>query len=662
MNTIAKAGNPKKGLVYFGNALHALEDFYAHTNFVELALMKVKGDWVFPWVDVNAPELVDYNCEGKRFEVKNEREIYHDFKRYPEQGEIDFFDRNGFIKTLTKQEINILHSKFRNKKSKGEDVVFSYLGITGGVSDTYVTPGLPEAGVKYWKLYYEFEGIRYLIKSVEKRREIIKSSLFGLGWVDWNTYRDVKAELHLVPNSKYNDEVVVRAYNNKKQQTYEHIPLVTGLFRGEDAMYSIEDKLLSFIETEAFTLADFKTNDGYSIPGAGKGSKYVLSAVDYMVMLILEDLAKKQDSEADRSSKHVGKKASEYIKNYKTFIEYRATIFTVIDSLPKVPKYIAEVLLNSMKKMAMNLVKGMLRAMVIGNMKEFKASQNVKYKLGTNPTHTQIAKDSPTHPFHGLAAELAKIAVQDIGSHVHDYLFSDKALTIEDIKRKTEEYFSHPKDIDWMDITVYKWLAKEMAKKPGMITRFNHWVAKSWDVSKEDLEKLIQQDHDMFGVPYDKNKYKEYLEDSEAYQKQLEASGNAKSKVKHNHGDHHDHDDEACDEHDKKADEDFFKEIKEKMDAQEEVFIEDMNLSEQWIEHYLNKIEVVLKESSDDIKKIMSVFEKSKDISAFVEDLKFRPDGMSIEDIEAKIEERLEDLKASFINYSKMKLKEKFKD
>jgi len=38
-----------KGLIHFGNALHTLEDFFSHTNFIELALIHL-GTWVEPWV------------------------------------------------------------------------------------------------------------------------------------------------------------------------------------------------------------------------------------------------------------------------------------------------------------------------------------------------------------------------------------------------------------------------------------------------------------------------------------------------------------------------------------------------------------------------------------------------------------------------------------
>lgn len=43
-------GKSAKGLVHLGSALHVLEDFFAHTNFVELALRKLGRDSVVTWV------------------------------------------------------------------------------------------------------------------------------------------------------------------------------------------------------------------------------------------------------------------------------------------------------------------------------------------------------------------------------------------------------------------------------------------------------------------------------------------------------------------------------------------------------------------------------------------------------------------------------------
>ncbi|MCA8958859.1 MAG: LysM peptidoglycan-binding domain-containing protein [Planctomycetes bacterium] len=49
-----RAGKSPEGMLHFGNALHVIEDYFSHSNFVELALRKVGFTEVDPWVPVPA--------------------------------------------------------------------------------------------------------------------------------------------------------------------------------------------------------------------------------------------------------------------------------------------------------------------------------------------------------------------------------------------------------------------------------------------------------------------------------------------------------------------------------------------------------------------------------------------------------------------------------
>lgn len=73
----AKVGglDDNKCLVDFGAALHTLEDYFAHTNYTEVALIKNTEELVFPWVDrvVNPTDFTysyDKIYEGKGFDKK----------------------------------------------------------------------------------------------------------------------------------------------------------------------------------------------------------------------------------------------------------------------------------------------------------------------------------------------------------------------------------------------------------------------------------------------------------------------------------------------------------------------------------------------------------------------------------------------------------------
>ncbi|QJE00688.1 type VI secretion system tip protein VgrG [Massilia forsythiae] len=76
----------------------------------------------------------------------------------------------------------------------------------------------------------------------------------------------------------------------------------------------------------------------------------------------------------------------------------------------------------------------------------------------TNPTHSQLAKDHDNHPFHTLAAELAKIAVTKVGSAVADRWWNgDTAIDPALIARG---FLTHPFDTNWQDKLVTDWAVK----------------------------------------------------------------------------------------------------------------------------------------------------------------------------------------------------------
>jgi hypothetical protein len=53
-----KVGRNQEGFRHFGQALHTLEDFFSHTNFVELTLIHL-GAWVEPWVPAQGAKAGD---------------------------------------------------------------------------------------------------------------------------------------------------------------------------------------------------------------------------------------------------------------------------------------------------------------------------------------------------------------------------------------------------------------------------------------------------------------------------------------------------------------------------------------------------------------------------------------------------------------------------
>jgi hypothetical protein len=87
-----------------------------------------------------------------------------------------------------------------------------------------------------------------------------------------------------------------------------------------------------------------------------------------------------------------------------------------------------------------------------------KIIQSLEKGYGDNPTHTQIAKDDPHHPLHRLAAELAMMAVRDVGTR-----FKKGANGEELAKYVADTYFVHPAMVknEWttkVDAILKKWI------------------------------------------------------------------------------------------------------------------------------------------------------------------------------------------------------------
>ncbi|WP_189654491.1 HET-C-related protein [Pseudomonas oryziphila] len=73
---------------------------------------------------------------------------------------------------------------------------------------------------------------------------------------------------------------------------------------------------------------------------------------------------------------------------------------------------------------------------------------------GVDPTHSQLAKDHDTHPFHELAMLLAKEAVRQLGGHMQAYWRGELALPPSE---EAIAFIQHPNDTDWQDEIVAEW-------------------------------------------------------------------------------------------------------------------------------------------------------------------------------------------------------------
>ncbi|WP_417237006.1 HET-C-related protein [Bizionia paragorgiae] len=84
------------------------------------------------------------------------------------------------------------------------------------------------------------------------------------------------------------------------------------------------------------------------------------------------------------------------------------------------------------------------------------------FSIGTNPSHTQIAKDDTAQALHDLSSQLAIYAVEHIGEAIFDCWQSNKSP--KEALRLLDICMQHPAVSDWQDGIVNDWAAKNKQK------------------------------------------------------------------------------------------------------------------------------------------------------------------------------------------------------
>jgi hypothetical protein len=111
--------------------------------------------------------------------------------------------------------------------------------------------------------------------------------------------------------------------------------------------------------------------------------------------------------------------------------------------------------------------------------------------MRNSPSHSQIAKDSFTHPLNKLSATLAKVAVKDVGTK---FKAGWSGTQLADYVANT--YFVHPdsEKTRWSDEIVLEWIRNkankatlENLKYPTIYEHTEHEVQQ---ISKESLKKF----------------------------------------------------------------------------------------------------------------------------------------------------------------------------
>lgn len=101
----------------------------------------------------------------------------------------------------------------------------------------------------------------------------------------------------------------------------------------------------------------------------------------------------------------------------------------------------------------------------------------------TDPTHSQLAKDHDNHPFHTLAALLAKEAVAKVGATMATRWRGDLSASPGDT---AAAFLIHPFDSQWQDDLVRNWATGH----PAQVKRGES--ATEWEALRKEHEQEIR--------------------------------------------------------------------------------------------------------------------------------------------------------------------------
>ncbi len=335
-------------MVDFGAALHVIEDYFAHTNYVEIAIAKVSSnDRVFPWVDL----------------VENHTP-------YPGA---ENFNYDTFAK------LNPLEAKQYLNANKTPSVI----GLTK---------------------------IKFDATVVTKPNEIVR-----------------------------------------------YIPLVTGTFGELDMLASV----LPILEEKLFSIEITPYEE--SEPGER-------TLNDVIILEICKDLDNIQNLDG------TGTNDDAFVTRFEDLLEIRDGIKSVTNTIPKFMRTYAHDIMERIGAMInfgfYNLLKmagkRIADAQLLLKEQVFLIEKKLDGKgkgivIGTNPTHTQIAKDDPDKPLHELSALLAVHAVKQIGEKMFK-MWANKGVSLQRVLNEVDTIMQHPAVSTWQDKMVLDWATKNQRK------------------------------------------------------------------------------------------------------------------------------------------------------------------------------------------------------
>lgn len=285
-------------------------------------------------------------------------------------------------------------------------------------------------------------------------------------------FRYLGAALHVLEDyfahTNYIELALIKAGNKKvypwvegmKGKDYTTIPIVTGVFLTDDTLASVLPKVAnSMFPVGYHDYIQREENDR--------------TFGDLFILTLLEDLSKTESKET-----YFGFTLKDWLDGYNYYLYWVDQKSKFLKKLGFIGRSIDITLqrtsetFNTFNNLAFNLL---LRS-ADETVKETQ-TQSTNKNYGTNPTHTQIAKDAKNHPLNQLSADLATIAVTDVGRKMKAIWQGTSDISGEALGNYiVNTYLQHPEFTTWEEETIKKWakLNKATVKRLESSTLYEH--------------------------------------------------------------------------------------------------------------------------------------------------------------------------------------------
>lgn len=270
------------------------------------------------------------------------------------------------------------------------------------------------------------------------------------------------------------------------------IPLVTGRFGQFDVLASVGPKFAA--------LFDIKIEDYLSDKQEAKAKR---EEADLAILILLEDLAEAQQADTTQSNKnYLGVDYAQLLADFKWFIGVREELVKRKEELfPQLILSACYYLVSAV--IAISNASIYLISEVISH--SIDDAQTLLDTTGTDPTHSQLAKDHDDHPLHELAAVLAQRAVAEVGQSLERYWREGDRSS--DARSVAGSFFQHPKLGIAGEHVIIKWVNEhygnvEKATFPTLLHEAHHHLEKAktkLDATMMDAYRQYQKVRQYFG-------------------------------------------------------------------------------------------------------------------------------------------------------------------